>query len=129
MKTYLFIFAVFSSCHLFAQANQNFAVKTKKTDCEQLKLLATAEIQRRLITEEAIFSFVQDFRLPGSQQLKWAKYFSCNGKSGYITLLYQKDTLYFQDVNISQWKEFLSSKNPNETFSELKNLLHPLRQP
>lgn len=98
-----------------------YSCKEKSNDCKQLLGTSYTTYEEVVLAIKGkAYQFQDSVNINDGERLKFARYFSCNGATGYLVLSYKiKPEDYRCDVPLSIWNEFKKS-NKKETYFDEK---------
>lgn len=114
MKKHLLILSLLLPLFAFAQTN-----------CITLpNSFKSYEIAVRDV-EEAKFSFIDKANTSKSSWITTAKYYSCDGKTGYLIISLKNRTYIHQDLPMQIWRKFKAASSFGSFYNE--NIKHRYR--
>jgi len=96
-----------------AQVEHNYPVGPQSTNCDSLDITLLSLDEAILKVESSKFRFQQQFKISRTYGVMSAKYYSCNGKSGYLIMLVDKKDLMYLEVPKSVWDTLITSSDIN----------------
>ncbi len=103
---------------LYAQVEHNYKVDPQSTNCDSLKLTTLPITEAVSIIEHTTFRFQQQFKISRTYGVMNARYFSCDGKLGYLIIKVDKEDYIYIDVPEPKWKLLISSADINAFYNE-----------
>ena len=96
-----------------AQVEHNYEVGPQSANCDTLNLRTSTLREAVSVIEHATFRYQQQFKISRTYGIMSARFYSCDGNSGYLIMKVDKrDILYFE-VPQPVWKELISSADIN----------------
>lgn len=121
MKIFLMIGVLtilYSSKSLYAQVERNYKVGPQSTNCDSLNLNAIFIDEAISIIEQTTFRYQQQFKISRTYGVMNARFYSCDGKLGYLIMnVDKKDFIYF-DIPEPVWTDFISSADINGYYDD-----------
>ena len=110
--TFIFIFLSIKSS-VFAQVEHNYPVGPKSANCDSLDITSSTLEDAISTIELTTFRYQQQFKISRTYGIMSAKYFSCDGQTGYLVLKVDKEDLIYLEVPDSKWKGLIGSADIN----------------
>jgi hypothetical protein len=96
-----------------AQVEHNYPVGPQSTNCDSLDIALLSLDEAMAKVESSNFRFQQQFKISRTYGVMSAKYYSCNGKSGYLIMLVDKKNLMYLEVPKTVWDTLITSSDIN----------------
>ena len=96
-----------------AQVEHNYPVGPQSTNCDSLDITTLSLDEAISKIENSKFRFQQQFKISRTYGIMNARYYSCNGKSGYLIMLVDKKDLIYLEVPKSVWETLITSADIN----------------
>jgi hypothetical protein len=96
-----------------AQVEHNYPVGPQSTNCDSLDIALLSLDEAISKVESSKFRFQQQFKISRTYGVMSAKYYSCNGKSGYLIMLVDKKNLMYLEVPKTVWDTLITSSDIN----------------
>jgi len=126
MKVFLLAGVLIIMCvvgPLYAQVEHNYKVDPQSTNCDSLNLATLPIIEAISIIEQSTFRFQQQFKISRTYGVMDARYFSCDGKFGYLIIKVDKEDYIYIDVPKPKWTSLISSADINGFYDmEIKGI-------
>jgi len=126
MKAFLLAGVLIIMCvigPLYAQVEHNYKVDPQSTNCDSLKVNSYTIDEAITIIERTTFRYQQQFRISRTYGVMSARFFSCDGKSGYLIIKVDKRDYIYIDVPEPKWTSLISSTDINGFYEvEIKGI-------
>jgi hypothetical protein len=96
-----------------AQVEHNYPVGPQSTDCDSLDIALLSLDEAISKVENSKFRYQQQFKISRTYGVMSARYYSCNGKSGYLIMVVDKKNLIYLEVPKSVWDALITSSDIN----------------
>ena len=98
----------------------------QKTTCDSLELNPNVPLEVvKLQIDNTIFRFTQEFKLKRLNGLQYGKFYSCDGISGYLLVMFSSKQAIHRSVPITMWKELIISTDPDRYYLESIKEIYP----
>lgn len=116
------IFAIFCLKNsAFAQVERNYKVEPKSANCDTLDITSFPLKKAISTIESSTFRYQQQFKISRTYGVMSARFYSCDGNSGYLIMKVDKKDIIFLEVPETKWKGLISSADINGYFdTEIK---------
>ncbi len=107
---------LFLCTNAHGQVEHNYHVVSGFTDCDSLTLKGLEKDEAVKLLQNTRFRFQQDFRLTRKKGLKAGSYYSCDGKKGYLSIIFDDKKYLYINVPLKIWENFIKSADPEGYF-------------
>lgn len=101
----------------YSQVEHNYPVEPQSTDCDKLDLSSGPFKDVIARIENSSFRFTQRFKISRSYGIMNARYYSCDGETGFLILRIDKEDVLFLNVPKSVWNSLITSPDINAYYA------------
>lgn len=98
---------------VFSQVEHNYKVGPQSANCDTLDIASYPLEEARSAIELATFRYQQQFKISRTYGVMSARFYSCDGNSGYLVMKVDKKDLIYMEVPETKWKGLISSADIN----------------
>ncbi len=120
MKTALItlVFAILCITQpVFAQVEHNYKVGPQSANCDTLNLSSYSLEKAISAIETTTFRYQQQFKISRTYGVMSARFYSCDGSTGYLVIKVDKKDFIYLEVPETKWKELISSGDINAYYN------------
>ena len=98
---------------VFAQVEHNYKVGPQSANCDTLDISSFSLDEAISAIELSTFRYQQQFKISRTYGIMSARFYSCDGNSGYLILKVDKKDIIYLEVPETIWKGLISSADIN----------------
>lgn len=111
------IFAILCiKSQVFAQVEHNYEVGPQSANCDTLDISSYPLKEAISVIDLTTFRYQQQFKISRTYGVMSARFYSCDGNSGYLVIKVDKNDFIYLEVPESKWKGLISSADINGYF-------------
>jgi hypothetical protein len=108
---------------VFSQVEHNYKVGPQTANCDTLDISTYPFQEAKSVIELATFRYYQQFKISRTYGVMSARFYSCDGNSGYLLMKVDKKDLIYLEVPETKWKGLISSSDINGFYNaEIKGI-------
>jgi hypothetical protein len=113
---------------VFSQVEHNYEVGPQSANCDTLDITSYPLGEAKSIIELATFRYQQQFKISRTYGVMSARFYSCDGKSGYLVIKVDKKDIIYLEVPEAKWKGLISSADINGFYdTEIKGIYNAIK--
>ena len=112
---FFFCITTFEVAH--CQVEHNYLVGPQSTDCDSLSIASLSIDEAISKIENSKFRFQQQFKISRTFGVMNARYYSCDGESGYLIMLVDKINYLYLKIPKSVWDKLITSSDINTFYT------------
>lgn len=115
-----------SAIPMYAQVEHNYLVGPKSTSCDSMNIDDLSKVEIIDLLPKETFRFDQSIKVYASQGFQGAKYYSCDGKTGFMVMKFDGKYKLYKEVGKDFWDQMTATTDPTGLYysklSELKEI-------
>jgi len=120
-RTFWIVLAIMYCLTGYSQVEHNYPVSPQSTDCDSLDISSVSLAKAIESIENAKFRFQKQFKISRSYGVMNARFYSCNGETGFLIMKVDKKDFIYIKVPKSVWNTLITSSDINAFYaSEIK---------
>lgn len=106
---------------VFAQVEHNYKVGPQSANCDTLDISSFPLKEAISTIELTTFRYQQQFKISRTYGVMNARFYSCDGISGYLVIRVDKKDFIYLEVPETKWRGLISSADINDFYdTEIK---------
>jgi hypothetical protein len=114
----LFFTAFLTARNVLGQVEHNYPERSHNTNCDSIHSPGTDFNDGYDQLKSATWRFKQSIKLNRYEGIRRAEYYSCDGQTGFLIVLSEKNDCLYEIVPIAIWNDFLKTPDPEKYFNE-----------
>ncbi len=98
---------------VFSQVEHNYEVGPQSANCDTLDITSYTLGEAISAIDHTTFRYQQQFKISRTYGIMSARFYSCDGNSGYLVIKVDKKDVIYLEVPETKWKGMISSVDIN----------------